>query len=290
MTEKDQKSGITHVNSDTDNAEFWNYLCGTGAATYLGFDLSTRKGVEEFDAWYMNFYPYLTPYVDWAITGAESCLEVGIGLGTVSRYISRNVTEFTALDVAREPCVFLMNSLGAESLSVRTINGSILEGPISTQSGGNFDVAIAIGSLHHTGNVTLALDNLIGSVKPGGKILVMIYNEFSVYRFIKNPVKFLFHLMLSGFRRQYSWSEKDENIRAMNDSNERGEAAPHTAYSSRRFFLSQRKSQWKVKSENISNVMIFRKHIRRESMLRYVKLVGGLDLYALGVKTEDSPT
>lgn len=86
--------------ADAANAEFWNYLCGTNAATYMGFDLDTREGVGQFDAWYMGFYPYLPAYIDNAIDSAQSCLEVGIGLGTVSRYLSRNVHELSALDFA----------------------------------------------------------------------------------------------------------------------------------------------------------------------------------------------
>ena len=93
--------------ADAANAEFWNYLCGTNAATYMGFDLDTREGVSQFDTWYMGFYPYLQAYVDNAVHSAQSCLEVGIGLGTVSRYLSRNVHELSALDVAPQPCIFL---------------------------------------------------------------------------------------------------------------------------------------------------------------------------------------
>jgi hypothetical protein len=94
-------------------------------------------------------------------------------------------------------------------------------------------------------------------------------------------------LSSTGLRRRYSWNEADKSIRAMNDSNEIGEAAPHTAYSSRRLFKSQTNSQWKVKSENISNVMIFKKHVKRENLLPYVKIKGGLDLYALGIRSSE---
>jgi 2-polyprenyl-3-methyl-5-hydroxy-6-metoxy-1,4-benzoquinol methylase len=287
MSDHSQNNLQNTESADSENARFWNYLCGTSAATYMGFDLSTKKGITDFDSWYMEFYPYLLTYIDWATHNAKSCLEVGIGLGTVSRYLARNIGEFTALDVAREPCIFLKNSLEAENTTLKTINGSILDGPISTADGEKFDVAIAIGSLHHTGNIHLALDNLINSVKPGGRILVMVYNEFSVYRFIRNPLKFLLHLSSTGLRRRYSWNEADKSIRAMNDSNEIGEAAPHTAYSSRRLFKSQKNSRWKVKSENISNVMIFKKHVKRENLLPFVKIKGGLDLYALGIRSSE---
>jgi len=274
-------------NADSANAEFWNYLCGTNAATYMGFDLETKEGVAQFDAWYMDSYPYLVKYVDDTIVKAQNCLEVGIGLGTISRYLSRNVNELSALDVAPQPCIFLKNSLEGESVNLLTINTSILEGNISTKIGDRFDCAIAIGSLHHSGNLGLALDNLIGSVKPGGKMLVMIYNEFSFFRLLNNPMRFIHRLIESKFRKNFTWSEYDGNIRAVNDSNEQGIAAPHTAYSSKRLFTSRTDSSWRVNSENISDIMLFKKHINRKKLLHLANIFGGLDLYATGIKLPD---
>jgi 2-polyprenyl-3-methyl-5-hydroxy-6-metoxy-1,4-benzoquinol methylase len=271
-------------NADSANAEFWNYLCGTNAAMYMGFDLDTREGVRQFDNWYMDSYPYLQAYIDDVINNAETCLEVGIGLGTVSRYLSRNVHELLALDVASEPCIFLQKSLEGENNNLQTINLSVLEGEFSTSTDSEFDCAIAIGSLHHSGNLELALDNLIGSVKPGGKILVMVYNEFSLYRLVKNPVRFFLRFLQSKFGQNYTWSENDETVRSVNDSNNQGSAAPHTSYSSRRLFTSRSDSKWKVNSENLSDFIIFEKYFERRKFLHIVKNAGGLDLYATGIK------
>jgi SAM-dependent methyltransferase len=273
--------------ADAANAEFWNYLCGTNAATYMGFDLDTREGVGQFDAWYMGFYPYLQEYIDNAVHGAQSCFEVGIGLGTVSRYLSRNVHELSALDVAPQPCIFLKKSLEGENVVLHTINTSILEGTISARGGTRFDCAIAIGSLHHSGNLNLALDNLINSVKPGGKILIMVYNEFSLYRLLKNPLRFCRRLIDSKFEQNHTWSESDGPVRGVNDSNDQGIPAPHTAYSSKRLFTTRQDSTWKVNSENVSDFMLFKKRVGRKNLLRYVKNFGGLDLYATGIKGLD---
>jgi 2-polyprenyl-3-methyl-5-hydroxy-6-metoxy-1,4-benzoquinol methylase len=284
MIEEKDESLDNSETADSENAKFWNYLCGTNAATYMGFELDTKNGLAEFDTWYMDFYPYLLPYIDSAIAEGHSCLEVGIGLGTVSRYLARNMQEFSALDVAPEPCIFLEKSLSMENVSLITMRRSILEGPVSTELDARYDVAIAIGSLHHSGNLTLALDNLVKSVKPGGKILVMVYNEFSLYRLIHNPIRFLNHLILSMLKKKYSWSEQDKAVRAVNDSNEHGVAAPHTAYSSKQLFHSRIDSTWTVNTENISDLPRLG---LRNKLLPFVRNGGGLDLYALGVKCAD---
>lgn len=284
MAEEDNHSFINSESADRDNAKFWNYLCGTNAAVYMGFDLDTKIGVSKYDDWYLNFYPYLLPYVDKAALGSKTCLEVGIGLGTLSRHLARRVGEFSALDVAPESCVFLEKSLGTENVNLNTLNRSILEGPVTTQLGDRFDVAIAIGSLHHTGDLALAIDNLVNSVRPGGKILVMIYNEFSVYRFIHNPIRFLKRYVLSNFKKSYTWSENSKSVRAVNDSNEQGAPAPHTAYSSKQLFYSRIDSTWTVDTQNISNLPLLG---LRNTLLPFVRNGGGLDLYALGVKCAD---
>lgn len=273
--------------ADSANAEFWNYLCGTNAATYMGFDLDSRDGVGQFDSWYMGFYPYLQSYIDHATDKTQSCLEVGIGLGTVSRYLSRKIDELSALDVAPQPCIFLQKSLEGEKINLHTINTSILDGKVSRKNGESFDCVIAIGSLHHSGNLNLALDNLVNSVKPGGKILVMVYNEFSLYRLVKNPLRFCQRFAASKFGQRHTWSESDGPVRGVNDSNDEGIPAPHTAYSSKRLFTSRSDSTWKVNSENLSDFILFKKHIGRKSLLRFVKNFGGLDLYATSIKTAD---
>ena len=73
---------------DDQNASFWNEPCGTTAALNNGFDLNTKQGREDFDRWYWGFYPYLMPLVDEAINDAKSVLEIGIGSGSLSRYLS----------------------------------------------------------------------------------------------------------------------------------------------------------------------------------------------------------
>ncbi len=287
MTESGKENLDRLESADQDNAEFWNHLCGTNAAIFMGFDLDTREGVSEFDDWYFDFYPYLKPYIDSQITDSMNVLEVGLGLGTVSRHLARNTGELTAIDVAPEPCKFLEKSLKGERVNLTTINRSVLDGENLAQFENKFDAAVAIGSLHHSGNVELAIDNILRMVKPGGKILIMIYNEFSLFRFVKNPLGFTKHLLESFLRKKYTWIENDKKVRGVNDSDSDGNAAPHTAYSTKKLFHSRLDSKWNVRSENISDFVILKKVINRKRLLPIVKKYGGLDLYAFGTKTSE---
>jgi len=108
-----------------------------------------------------------------------------------------------------------------------------------------------------------------------------------LYRLVKNPLRFCRRLINSKFKQNYTWSESDGPVRGVNDSNDQGIPAPHTAYSSKRLFTARQDSTWKVNSENVSDFMLLKKHVGRKNLLRYVKNFGGLDLYATGIKGPD---
>ena len=112
----------------------------------------------------------------------------------------------------------------------------------------------------------------------------MIYNEFSLYRLFNNPYRYLLRLLTSRLRKEYSWNEKDEATRAVNDTNDFGQAAPYTAYSSKKIFETRQDSTWEIRCENIADFVILGKLIQRQKLLRFVKKVGGLDLYAVGIR------
>jgi len=64
------------------------------AAVTNNFDLTTRSGIDKIDAWYFEFYPYLFEFVNESIHGAESVLEIGLGLGTLSGYLESRSTYY----------------------------------------------------------------------------------------------------------------------------------------------------------------------------------------------------
>jgi SAM-dependent methyltransferase len=109
---------------DAENSEFWNYLCGTNAALGYGFDVTTSVGIEDFDSWYFKFYPYLRNYLEFALSGPESVLEIGLGLGTTSRYLASNVSKYTGLDIAPNVISFLREDFKNRKLHGEFVLGS----------------------------------------------------------------------------------------------------------------------------------------------------------------------
>jgi SAM-dependent methyltransferase len=268
-------------NHDKDNSEFWNEPCGTLAANNLGFDLEDPSDLALFDQWYWEFYPYLKSLVDTNIVGAKSVLEIGVGAGTVSRYLSTKEIDLHLLDVAPESLRFVESTITNRTVSC--LNQSVLDVRNIKES---FDCILAIGSLHHTGDLELALNNAESLLNPGGKILVMIYYAWQPRRILKHPFKsskeFLSSLRFLKNPR-FIFEETDENIRKASDVNSIGEAAPNTAYASRNLFNNRKGVLYSSVLMNSHHIGF--KHltfIPRHLALKMIAPIFGCDIYASG--------
>jgi SAM-dependent methyltransferase len=221
--------GMSQSNSSAENAEFWNDICGSNAANGLGLTDRTLNSLRVFDSWYFGFYPYLMPFINKALSQSQSVLEVGLGYGSVGQTLIEDGYTYCGLDIANEP-VQLMRFRISESEQVGKAElGDVLNCPFPDST---FDAAIAIGSLHHTGNFDLAINELKRVIIPGGTIIGMVYSYFSLRNWLRFPVK-TFRLALKNVKDPVRLNA-DEKLRWLSDYNSTGQAAPHTEYFSKR--------------------------------------------------------
>ena len=269
------------INYDEKNSSFWNEPCGTQAANNFGFDLEDFGDLALFDDWYWNFYPYLKKLVDVATYNADSVLEIGVGVGTVSRYLSKKQLDLHLLDVAPETLQYVKRTI--DTTNVTYLNQSILN---IENINKKYDCVLAIGSLHHTGNLELAIKNAESLLKPNGKILVMVYYAWQPRRVLKHPIrsaKEYFSSFTFIPNPNFIFQEHDENLRKLSDVNSLGEAAPSTAFSSRKLFKKRKSLDYSVCLKNshrirIKNITL----IPRRLALKLVSPVFGCDIYASG--------
>jgi SAM-dependent methyltransferase len=264
----------SHV--DGSNSEFWNELCGSTLARALGVKDSSATSLKRFDDWYFDFYPYLLPFVNAAGLGGKRALEVGLGYGSLSQKIAEAGANYTGLDIAAGPVAMVNHRLRQQGLPGQAVQGSVLECPFPDQS---FDVAVAIGSLHHTGNLALALQELRRVLVPGGTLVFMVYNALSYRRWLRWPVSTLRHARwASGALDSKPRSSASE--RAAYDADSEGNAAPETTFWSRDE-LRRVMANWSIEVLQLENV-------GDEGPLRFVprsaklKMMGswaGLDVY-----------
>lgn len=266
------------------NASFWNELCGTQLAKSLGVTDDSPESLKKFDDWYFAFYPYLFDHIPFDELKGKDVLEVGLGYGTVAQRLAEAGANYSGLDIAAGPVAMVNHRLLQSDLQGGARRGSILEAPFADAS---FDAVIAIGCLHHTGNLAKAIAECHRLLRPGGRLIFMVYYAYSYRRFVQAPRDTLNYMLRETFGYRGVVGQSAEQERAAYDANESGEGAPHTDWISSRSLrrLCHDFSAYSGRTENIDNGAPFRWSPPREELLKtsYPRWFG-LDLYATARK------
>jgi SAM-dependent methyltransferase len=212
---------VTTVDVSPRNAAFWDELCGSHLAHQLGVRDASPGELARFDAAYLALYPYLVGYFPRDHVEGRRVLEVGLGYGTLTESLARMGADYHGVDIAAGPVEMARHRLagvpGARPEQVQ--QGSVLELPFPDAS---FDLVASIGCLHHTGDLFGAIQEVRRVLRPGGRLVLMVYNRRSLRRVVTAPVWAL--------RRRRDRAGADEELRARYDATADGAAAPHTDF------------------------------------------------------------
>lgn len=265
------------------NSEFWDELCGSQLAHVLGITDSSPASLKKFDDWYFDLYPYLYDHIPFNELKGKSVLEVGLGYGTVSQKLAEAGADYQGLDIAEGPVSMVNHRLRQLNLSGHATKGSILEPPFNPKS---FDAIVAIGCLHHTGNLRLGIERCWELLRPGGTFIFMVYYAYSYRR-----CRIAFKVTLSYFFREMGGyigvvGDSGQGERAAYDSNSSGECAPYTDWISVRSLkkLCHRFSNFTARLENIEQEPPFSKKTRASLLKTCWPRLIGLDIYAKATK------
>jgi 2-polyprenyl-3-methyl-5-hydroxy-6-metoxy-1,4-benzoquinol methylase len=266
------------------NAAFWDELCGSQLAKVLGITDSSIASLKKFDDWYFDFYPYLFKHIPFSQVKGKDVLEVGLGYGTVSQRLAESGARYTGLDIAAGPVAMVNHRLQQNQLAGKAVQGSILQPAFDAAS---FDHIVAIGCLHHTGDLRRAIEQCWQLLRPGGSLVFMVYYAYSYRRFRMAPVTTMQYMVkeVLGLRKDVVGGGSDRQ-RAAYDQGEQGSGAPHTDWISARGLqsLCGRFSRFSATIENIDQEVPFSRTPRTELLkTRWPRLVG-LDLYATATK------
>lgn len=265
------------------NSQFWNELCGTSLAKSLGITDSSPASLKLFDDWYFDLYPYLFKHIPFKELQGKNVLEVGLGYGTVSQRLAESGANYTGLDIAAGPVEMVNHRLQQVGIPGKAHQGSILAPPFASES---FDTIIAIGCLHHTGNLRLAIAQCWNLLRPGGSLVFMVYYAYSYRRYYMMPIMTLRHLIKETFGYRDVVGVSNDRERAAYDTGASGAAAPHTDWISIRSLkcFCKEFSSFKITIENIDQEPPFSSTPRRDLLETKWPRFVGLDLYATAVK------
>ncbi len=266
---------------DAENNRFWSEPCGTNAMVYLGLNPEVPDDVLKFDQWYFGIYPYLLDYLDNLDLENSRVLEVGIGLGSVSRYLAKHAKTLTCLDIAEGAIRYVQSTLTSHE-NVIFVSKSIFDYVPEEK----FDVVIAIGSLHHTGDLEGALSRVEKMISSRGQILIMVYYAFQPRRVVYHPLRSLreFASTRNLIGKALTFLETDNELRGKADSNLQGDAAPYTEFASRLLFENRESISYRVRLRNSHRIPFLSRFLSRNFLLRFFSPYFGCDIYAIGRK------
>lgn len=265
------------------NASFWDELCGSQLAKVLGIKDSSKASLKKFDDWYFDYYPYLNEHIKFNNLKNKDVLEIGLGYGTVSQKIDFSGAIYNGLDIALGPVNMVNHRIKQNKLMGKAIQGSILEPEFKDES---FDVIVAIGCLHHTGNLKQAIQNCFRLLRPGGSLIFMVYYAYSYRRWTQSFWTTLKYFISECKGKLGVVGSSTKNNRAGYDTNEAGEAAPHTDWISKKSMavLCKNFSEVSYKVENMGNqigpIIMSRERLINSSIPQKL----GLDLYVKATK------
>jgi SAM-dependent methyltransferase len=136
-------------------------------------------------------YPYLFYHIAFDELKDKDVLEVVLGYGTIAQRMAESGAQYMGLDIADGPVAMAKHRLRLAGLRGDANQGSILDAPFEDYS---FDMIVTIGCLHHRGDLQKAINECHRMLRPGGKLVVMLYYAYPYHRWIQAPGETLRYL------------------------------------------------------------------------------------------------
>jgi SAM-dependent methyltransferase len=167
----------TTIANEQSIREFWNaHPCGDHQVESLKGDY--EEFFERYDAFRYSREGHILRRLDAIDFKGKRVLEIGLGQGADSEQIIRRGAIWSGLDLTPESVARVSTRLRVRGLSYERIEcGSALAIPFEDNS---FDIVFSHGVLHHIPQVRAAQREIARVLKPGGRLIAMLYARRSL--------------------------------------------------------------------------------------------------------------
>jgi ubiquinone/menaquinone biosynthesis C-methylase UbiE len=156
--------------------EYWNaHPCGT---QFTHLVPGSKEFYEEVERYRYETQPFMRKMMEFDNFKGKKVLEIGCGLGTDLLQFARGGADVTGVDLTPASIDLVKKRFAMYGLPARAQVGDAERLPFSDNS---FDVVYSFGVLHHTPNTQKAIDEVYRVVKPGGRIIIMLYHRHSMH-------------------------------------------------------------------------------------------------------------
>ena len=162
-------------NKQQDVREFWNEKpCDSDVSSLVHGDKSYYEEIEQ-DRY--SHQGHINHIMDWLTWDGKKILEVGTGVGTDARNMIGRGGVYQGINVDQGSVDATARALEVYGLlgNVKQCSATELVFPDNS-----FDIIYSFGVLHHIPDVERAVSELTRVLKPGGELLIMVYNKSSI--------------------------------------------------------------------------------------------------------------
>ena len=119
---------------------------------------------------------YMQELIGFDHYAGQRLLEVGCGLGTDLRQFALGGAQVVGIDLSARSVRLALRHFEVYQTAGDFCNSDAENLPFASAT---FDVVYSFGVLHHTPNTQRALDECFRVLKPGGRLILMLYNSHS---------------------------------------------------------------------------------------------------------------
>jgi SAM-dependent methyltransferase len=144
--------------------------------------VGTKEYFLEIEGTRYGVQTHIPEVLGWLPWEGKRVLEIGTGVGTDARQIIARGAVYNGVNVDQGSTDLTKSAVGVFGLPGTVQQASATDLPFAD---GAFDVVYSFGVLHHIPDIDLAVVEIKRVLKPGGELLLMVYNRTSINYYLE---------------------------------------------------------------------------------------------------------